>query len=140
MDNFGLGAGLASLAFWGFIAAAVVAGYWDGIRKRDAQHETLRRAIESGQVLDEAMLDKLARLNSSGSGRVDRDFQVTALWILPLAPAMAVFGFFLGYLSTEARFLMFGVAGLLACLGIGFLVAARITARWYNGPTGPEPH
>ena len=49
----GIGAGLAALAFWGFIAAVVVAYYWDSIRKRDAQHETVRRALESGQQLDQ---------------------------------------------------------------------------------------
>jgi hypothetical protein len=33
MDHIGLGAGLAALAFWGFIAAVSVAGIWDGVRK-----------------------------------------------------------------------------------------------------------
>lgn len=132
MQDFGIGAGLAALAFWGFIGAIVVAGVWDGIRKRESQHETLRRAIESGKPLDDEILAKLTAINSSGSGRVDRDFQVTAMWILPVAAGMVVFAFFLGLVSPEARTIMFGVAGLLACLGIGFLLAARFTARWYH--------
>ena len=48
MQSFSLGAGLAALAFWGFIASVVVAGIWYDIRKRDAQHETVRRIVESG--------------------------------------------------------------------------------------------
>ena len=39
-----IGVGLGALGFWGFIAAVVVASYWDGIRKRESQHETIRRA------------------------------------------------------------------------------------------------
>lgn len=36
MENIGIGAGLAAIAFWGFVAAIVVTTYWDTIRKRDA--------------------------------------------------------------------------------------------------------
>ncbi|MEZ5488914.1 MAG: hypothetical protein R3F50_01185 [Gammaproteobacteria bacterium] len=132
MDNFGLGGGLAALAFWGFVASAVVASYWDGIRKRESQHETIRRAIESGHPLDDELLEKLSAVTSSGSGRVDRDFKVTALWILPVAAGMVVFAFALGFISSDARVLMLGVAGLLAVLGLGFLAAARYTERWYE--------
>ena len=55
----GLGAGLSALAFWGFIAAVVVAGIWYSVRERQAQYETLRRIIESGQPADEALVDKI---------------------------------------------------------------------------------
>jgi hypothetical protein len=50
----GIGGGLAALAFWGFVAAVVVGGMWYAIREREAQHETLRRIIESGQPVDQA--------------------------------------------------------------------------------------
>ena len=44
----GLGAGLAAPAFWGFIAAVVGGGIWYAVREKEAQHETLRRMIDSG--------------------------------------------------------------------------------------------
>ena len=59
MQSFTLGAGLAALAFWGFIATVVVAGIWYDIRKREAQQETLRRMFESGRPMDDALMDKL---------------------------------------------------------------------------------
>ena len=43
MEGISVSEGLAALGFWTFIAAIIVAGIWDGIRKREAQHETLRR-------------------------------------------------------------------------------------------------
>jgi hypothetical protein len=64
MQSNALGAGLAALAFWGFIAEVVVAGIWYDIRKRDAAHETIRRLVESGQLLDDRVLDRLLPLRA----------------------------------------------------------------------------
>jgi hypothetical protein len=43
-----MGAELGAFGFWLFIAAVIVAGVWYGICEREAQHETLRRLIDSG--------------------------------------------------------------------------------------------
>jgi len=132
MDNIGVGAGMAAMAFWAFVAAVSVAGIWDGIRKREARHETLRRLAESGQSIDEKIMDKLLLLNAGGSKRHDRDFKLTALWILPVSVGMLVFGLVMGSYYPETYGPLLGVSGLLACLGIGFLVASKIAARWYQ--------
>lgn len=79
MENLGIGAGLAALAFWGFVATAVVAGVWDNIRKREAQHETMRRVVESGQPLDRETMEMLSWA-SSNEVRHDQAFKITALW------------------------------------------------------------
>jgi|TARA_Y100000310_G_scaffold214131_1_gene215102 hypothetical protein len=131
MENIGLGAGLAALAFWGFVAAVAVASYWDTIRKREAQHETVRRLVESGQPIDQELMDKLLLLSDGGSQRHDRDFQLTGMWLLPVAVGMAVFALILGSQHTQALGALLGVAGLLACMGIGCLLAARVARRWY---------
>ncbi len=132
----GVGAGLAAIAFWGFIAAVVVAYYWDSIRKRDAQHETVRRAIESGQQLDKELMDKLLSLGSSSSSRLDRDFKITALWILPISPAMAAFGLVMGSYLPEVLGPLLGVSALLAFMGIGFWIAGNVVERWYRNGNG----
>jgi len=132
MENLGLGAGLAALAFWGFVAAVSVAGIWDGVRKREAQHETLRRLAESGQPIDKAVMDKLLMLNSGSSKRYDIDFKVTALWILPVSVGLAIMGLILGVAIPQAKMPILGAAALLLCLGLGFLLASRIAARWYR--------
>ena len=133
MDHIGLGAGLAALAFWGFVAAVSVAGIWDGVRKREAQHETLRRLAESGQPIDKEVMDKLLMLNSGRYKRYDVDFKVTALWILPVAVGLAVMALVLGMHVPDAKMPILGASALLACLGLGFLLASSIAKRWNTG-------
>ncbi len=136
MENIGLGAGLGALAFWLFVAAAVVSGVWDSIRKRETEHETLRRAIESGKELDEEMINRLMAMGS-GSNRPDRDFKITALWILPISPGLVVLAYALRQISEDAFFPIVGAAGLLLCLAAGFWVAGMIASRWHQEDEQP---
>ena len=131
MQSFTLGAGLASLAFWGFIAAVVVAGIWFDIRKREAQHETVRRIVESGKAIDEELMDKLLSLGSGNSERLDRGFKITGLIMLPTAVGLAVFGLIMGTQYPQTQLPLLGAAALVACIGLGFLLTANITRRWY---------
>ena len=131
MQSFTLGAGLASLAFWGFIAAVVVAGIWFDIRKREAQHETVRRIVESGKAIDEELMDKLLSLGSGKTERLDRGFKITGLIMLPTAVGLAVFGLIMGTQFPQAQLPLLGAAALVACIGLGFLLTANIARRWY---------
>ena len=131
MQGFTLGAGLASLAFWGFIASVVVAGIWFDIRKREAQHETVRRIVESGKPIDEELMDKLLSLGSGKSDRLDRTFNITGLIMLPAALGLAIFGLIMGTQYPQAQLPLLGAAALVGCIGLGFFVAANIAKRWY---------
>jgi hypothetical protein len=133
MQEFSLGAGLAALAFWGFVAAVIVAGIWYDIRKREAQHETLRRLVESGKPLDQQLVDKLLSLSGSKAARPDRDFQITGFILLPAAAGLAILALVLGMQFPEWQLPLLGVAALVACVGLGFLGAARMAARWHAG-------
>lgn len=132
MQGFSLGAGLAALAFWGFIAATVVAGIWYSIRERDAKHETVRRLVESGQPIDQDLMDKLLTLSDGKSSRLDRDFKVTALIMLPTAAGLAIFGLIMGTQYPQTELPLLGASALVACIGLGFLVASRVAKRWYQ--------
>lgn len=132
MENIGLGVGLVALSFWLFVAAVSVAGIWDGTKKREQQHETLRRILESNRELEPEVMEKLMSL-VGGSGRPDRDFKITAMWILPIAPGVAALGYFISMVAEEALYPLLGVASVLAIMGAGFLIAGIITARWYQG-------
>jgi O-antigen/teichoic acid export membrane protein len=130
MQSFSLGAGLAALAFWGFIASVIIAGIWYDIRKKESQHETVRRLFESGQAVDEQLMDKLLSLGSDKSERLDRSLKLTGLIMLPASLGLALLGLVLGVQVPDSRLPLLGVALLVACVGAGFLVAARIARRW----------
>ena len=72
MEDMGIGAGLGALGFWLFIATVIAVGVWSSIRKRESQHETIRRAIESGQDIDPELADKLLTLTRTESKELDR--------------------------------------------------------------------
>ncbi len=132
MEDLTTGAGLGALGFWLFIAAIVVVGVWDNIRKRDAQHETLRRIIESGQSIDEELTDKLLAL-TGGSKTLEKDMWVSGLIILSIAPGLAVFGWVMSLVVAEELLpIMLAVSALLVSLGTGFLVVARLIRRWHQ--------
>jgi len=130
MQDIGLGAGLAALGFWLFIAAAVAGGIWDGIRKREAQHETLRRLIETGQPLDQALIDRLLGLDK----RPDQDLRAAALICFGIAPGLAILGWLISLQAAQALLPLIGVALLVACIGGGLLLAARTLQRGYETP------
>lgn len=132
MQDFSLGAGLASLAFWGFIASVVVAGIWYDVRKREAQQETIRRLFESGRDIDPAVMDRLLSNSGDKADRLDRAFKMTGWILLPAAVGLVVLGMVLGIQVPDAKLPLLGVAGLVGCLGLGFLAAARMAQRWYD--------
>jgi hypothetical protein len=121
----GLGAGLAAFAFWGFIAAVVVGGIWYAVREKEAQHETLRRLIDSGKDLDEETISRVFKDNS----RPDRDLKIGGIIAIFAAPGLAVLGWFLADVSSEAFSALLGVAGLVAFVGVGLLIAARVAEK-----------
>ena len=118
--------GLAAFGFWMFIAAATVGGIWDGVRKREAEHETLRRIIESGKEPDPAVVDKLHGHEKASSN----DLEVAGLIVIFVAPGLALMGYLIG---EEAFMPLLGVAGLVAFVGLGLL-----TASWFAGRAAAE--
>jgi uncharacterized protein YneF (UPF0154 family) len=121
----GLGAGLAALAFWGFIAAVVVGGIWYAVREKEAQHETLRRMIDSGKELDEETVSMVFKEN----GRPDWDLKIGGIIAASAAPGLAVLGWSLGSVSSEALHALLGVAGLVAFIAAGLLIAAKVAEK-----------
>jgi hypothetical protein len=124
MDGFGTG--LAALAFWGFIAAIMVAGVWDGAKKREAQHETLRRLIDGGKPVDEALMTKLM---GGEKKRPDRDLRISAIIVFSVAAGITVLAAFLNQMNPRTLMPLLGAAGLITCVGVGLLVASAYVRR-----------
>ena len=107
------------------VEQAKVAGVWDGIRKREVEHETLRRMLESGQPIDQAFMDNLL----GGNNRVDRELEVYGLIVLWAAPGLAVLGWFIDWQSAGWLIPLLGASALVGCVGVGLLVASKALAR-----------
>ncbi len=127
MEEVNIGAGLMSIAFWGFLAAVVVGGMWYSIREKEVQQETLRRLIESGQPIDETLADRFMSINR-GADHLDRDLKVGGMICLPIAVGLAIFGLILGSQYEEALMPLLGVAVLLVFVAVGLLMAARVAS------------
>ena len=122
----GLGAGLGAFAFWAFIATMAVAGIWDGAKKRQAQHETLRRMLESNKPVDEELL---ARLMGEKPQRPDRDLAVAAIIVFAIAIGLVVLAVALSGVAPKALMPLLGSAGLCACVAGGLKVASGYYRR-----------
>ena len=133
MDAMSTGAGLGALGFWLFIATVIAVGAWSSIRKRETQHETIRRAIESGQDIDPELADKLLTLTRTESKELDRDLKVSGWIVLFLAPGMVLLGYGLSMVEEGIFPILLGVSGLMVFLSIGMFVAAYVVKRWYSG-------
>ncbi len=127
-----VGAGLAAIAFWGFIGMCVIGGIWDNIKKRETKHETLRRLVESGQPINDELLTQLDMLSKDGPERFDRGLIITALWVLPVSVGLAAFAYVLGFVNDQAQVALFGVSALLAVMGIGCIIGGKAIAHWYE--------
>ena len=121
-----VGAGIASFAFWAFIAAVVVAGVWDRAKKRDAQHETLRRMIEGGKPVDENLMKTLMIGEPKHPAR---DLAVGAIVLFSISIGMGVLALVLRDDFDKALTPLMGAAGLVACLAAGLSVASAYIKR-----------
>ncbi len=126
---------LGALGFWIFIAAIVVAGIWFDARKRETQQETLRRIVESGRELDAAMLDKIVAVGG-GNSRPDQDLKASGIIMIFIAPGLAILGWFLSELAEPLLGILLGVSLLVACIGIGLMVAGKVSERGYRESKG----
>lgn len=121
MENFGVGGGLAALGLWIFIGMVVLGGIWDSIRKREAQHETLRRLLETGKPTDPELMEQLL-----GSERDKaRDLRTGGIICLATAPGLVIFGWIMTGVAPVLLTVMLAVAALLVFIALGLLYAAR---------------
>lgn len=125
MDINSVGGGMAALAFWGFIAAVVVAGIWNGQREKQAQYDMLSKLVESGKPVDQAVVDKILGRNE----RPDRGLKIAGLITVFVAPGLAFLGWMLRAEKDNAFIALLGIAGLVAFVGVGLLVAGKFAER-----------
>jgi len=124
MENFSMGAGIASLAFWGFIATVVIGGIWSDIRKKADQQKTIRSIVESGQHLDEKVIESILSTGKSDPVETGNDLKLASIIVFFVSIGLAIFGLVMGMLHTKVIIPLLGVACLVFCVALGLRVAA----------------
>ena len=127
------------IAFLVFLAISAVAGIVADYKKRALTLEPLRAAIERGQQLDPAVVERLMAPES-------RDERLNALYlnvggIVTIAAGIGVslLSFFLAQVVPVALYPVLGGGIVAVCVGAGLVVAARVAERHGNrqGTRGP---
>ena len=120
------------LAFLVFLAISAVAGIVADYKKRALTLEPLRAAIERGQQLDPAVVERLMAPES-------RDERLNALYlnvggIVTIAAGIGVslLSFFLAQVVPVALYPVLGGGIVAVCVGAGLVVAAQVAERHGN--------
>ncbi|MEA3106287.1 MAG: hypothetical protein QOI88_892 [Gammaproteobacteria bacterium] len=125
----GIGPYLVGVAFWIFIGAVAVAGIVTEYKRRRGSIEVIRMAIEKGQQLDPALIEKLTS-NEQRAGRIDPlHMKLGGIITIASGVGFCLLGVFMVGVSPNFFYPMFG-AGLAAiCVGIGLRIASKVLAE-----------
>ena len=121
---------LVPIALLLFLTVCAVAGIVADYKKRQLAVEPLRLAIERGQQLDPAVIERLMTPDRD-PGLSPVYLKIGGIIVLSLGVGIALLAFFLTQLE-EARtafFPLLGAATVVICLGGGLLISARAVER-----------
>jgi hypothetical protein len=121
-----------AIAFWVFLAVAAVAGIVADYKKRQLALEPLRAAIERGQQLDPAVVERLMAPEPRGEGLNALYVKVGGIVTISAGIGVALLSFFLAEVVPVALYPVLGGGIVAVCLGLGLVVAARVIER--HGP------
>jgi len=124
MENFTVGAGISLLAFWGFIAVVVIGGIWNDIRKKAEQQKTIRCIVESGQHLDEKVVESILSAGRTEPIETGNDLKLASIIVFFVSLGLAIFGLVMGISNAKIIIPLLGVACLVFCVALGLRFAA----------------
>jgi hypothetical protein len=117
-----------AIAFWTFVAIATVAGVVSDYKKRKLALEPLRAAIERGQQLDPAVVERLMA-PAADSGVNPLSLRIGGLIVISVAVGVAILSFFLAHIAPIAFYPVMGGALLVLCVGVGLFLASVAAYR-----------
>jgi hypothetical protein len=132
MHAIPLGNAIAVAAALLAVAAVFVVFVISSQKKYQARLDLLRYAVERGVTLDIELINKISLANAprpSAGARPGRGARVAGVLIVSYGIGFAIFACFIGATSQSALIPMLGVATLLTCFGIGFLIVSRMLRR-----------
>ncbi len=131
----GIGPYLVGVAFWIFVAVASVAGIVGGYKRRRIELEPLRSAIERGQQLDPAIIEKLMAQPEHEQVRIEPlHLRIGSIITIAVGAGLALLSIFISRIAPVALYPILGSGVLIVCVGIGLLIAARAVERHQRRP------
>jgi hypothetical protein len=122
-----------AIAFWVFLTVAAVAGIVADYKKRGLALAPLRAAIERGQQLDPAVVERLMAPESP-DGRLNALYlKVGGIVTIAAGIGVALLSFFLAQVVPVALYPVLGGGIVAVCVGAGLVIAARVAERHGNG-------
>ena len=127
-----------AIAFWLFLGVCAVAGIVADYKKRQAALEPLRAAIEKGQQLDPAVVERLMAPTEE-RGINPMSLMIGGIICISAGVGVALLAFFLSHVAPVAFYPVFGGGVVILCVGVGLVVAARVVERHAlrQGKPGP---
>jgi hypothetical protein len=113
-----------AIAFWAFVAIAAVAGIVADYKKREAALAPLRLAIERGQQLDPALVERL--MSPERDAGIDPLYlRIGGIITFAAGVGVVILSFILAQVAPVALYPVLGGGVVLVCVAVGLLVAAR---------------
>jgi len=122
MEHFGPFA--VAIMFWIFVTIAAVAGIVSDYKKRQLALEPLRLAIERGQQLDTALVERLMAPERD-AGLNPLYLRVGGIITLSAGVGVVILAFLLNQLEPVAFYPVLGGGLVTICVGAGLVIAAR---------------
>jgi hypothetical protein len=122
----GIGPYLVGVAFWIFVGAAAVAGIVTDYKRRRGSVDVIRMAIDKGQPLDPALIEKLTS-SERGAERID-PLHVKLGSIITIASGIGIclLACFMAGVAPVSFYPIFGVGLLAICVGVGLRIGSKV--------------
>jgi hypothetical protein len=125
-----------AIAFWLFVAAAAVTGIIADYKKRQAAIEPVRIALERGQPIDPAVIERLMAPERNDDGPNPLYLRVGGIIVVSAGVGLGILSWFVGDLGAFVRPVL-GAGLVVVCVGIGLLLGARAVERHGHNRTPP---
>jgi hypothetical protein len=124
-----IGPYLVGAAFWIFIGAVAIAGTVTDYKRRRGGIDVLRLAIEKGQQLDPALVEKLTSNEHRGE-RIDPvDIKLGGIVTIAAGVGICLLSFFVSRVAPVALYPILGAGVFVICVGVGLLIGAAALAE-----------
>jgi len=133
-----LASAVAPAAFWAFVAVCVICGAVSSVMHNRETQKTIRQAIEKGETLDPATLERLLQgakpAPAQPAPQTRFGLTVGGIIMLCIGAGLAIMGWFihLGQPADggpDALYPMLGVGCLVGMIGVGLLIGAGFAAK-----------